>query len=256
MTDANFRFMSRQLLLSELGGESAGEESGLLIGHGPDVWVAISDLESVSDPEEMVEACRQYAADTNGRLAGMLMLYEPSQGSSDEIRELDEAMYLLDLPRREVAVPDLVQLMFSPPKGRHGEGLELRQADWQDADAQALLAEGLEAPELISGPALSGHAGWPQLLECNLLLRDGKPVALSGCINTELASRLAYILVDPLHRREGLGSAMVAQLAQAAQQQGKMLMSCWTQRSGHLRYFTNKAGFEDRLGVRWYMPAP
>ncbi|MCB1187464.1 GNAT family N-acetyltransferase [bacterium] len=254
MTDANFRFMARQLLLTELGGQLAGEESGLLLGHGPDIWVGISDIDAVGDAEEMVEACRGYAADTDGRLVGMILPYEPSEGKSQKIADLDEMMFLLDLPRREAGVPDNVQTMFSAGKHAAPSGLELRQADWQDAEVRAMMANGADAQEQLAGPALATHPGWPSLLECHTLSREGKVVAVAGTIATELSERLCYIVVDPQLRRQGIGRALVNKLTQAAHDQGRMLMNCWTQRSGKLRYFTSKSGFEDKLSMRWYMP--
>ncbi|MEZ5338246.1 MAG: GNAT family N-acetyltransferase [bacterium] len=254
MTDANFRFMARQLLLSELGGQLAGEESGLMLGHGPQIWVGISDIYAMDDAEETVDACRQFAADTGGNLAGMILPYEPAMGSSERIRELDEMMFLLDLPRREQGVPDNVQTMFSAGKHAAPAGLELRQADWQDAEVRRLMENAADAQEQLAGPALATHPGWPTLLECHTLSRDGKVLAVAGTIATELSERLCYIVVDPALRRQGLGRALVNKLTQAAHEQGRMLMNCWTQRGGKLRYFTSKAGFEDKLSIRWYMP--
>jgi GNAT superfamily N-acetyltransferase len=255
MTDANFRFMARQLLLSELGGQLAAEESGLLIGTGPVVWVGICDLAAVGDHEDMVESCRQYASDTGVQLGGMLLVYEPADGSKRGIQELDESMFLLDLPRSEDAYPDNIQMMFGPPKHAKTAGYALRQASWQDEDVLELLTCDPVQAELMAGPALAGHLDWPQLLECNVLLHSGNPVALAGTLSTDLASRLCYILVRPELRRRGMGRVLVSLLAQSGQEQGKMLLNCWTQRSGKLRYFTSKAGFEDKLSVRWYLAA-
>ena len=254
MTDANFRFMARQLLLSELGGQLAGEESGLLIGRGPRIWFGISDLAAIGDHEEMVDACRLFAGDIGGQLAGMLMVYEPSQSHSPAIQALDESMYLLDLPRREDGVPDNIQMMFTPPKGVKTTDFELRQASWQDASVIELMATEPAPLEKLAGPALSGYDSWPELLECHLLFQAGSPVAVAGTLATELTTRLCYIVVRPQLRLRGIGRILVAMLGQSTQEQGRMLMNCWTQRSGKLRYFSSKAGFEDRLSVRWYMP--
>ncbi len=247
--------MCRQLLSSELGGQLAGEEGGLLISHGPQVWVGISDLAALGDYEEMVDACRQYASDVQGRLAGMLLLYEPAEGRSAAVTEMDEIMYLLDLPRREDGVPDNVQMMF--PSGKHtaAGGLELRQADWQDTAVLELMAAGADAQEALAGPALLSLDGWPQMLECSVLERDGKVLAVAGSMSGDLAVRLCYIVVDPEMRRQGLGKTLIGKLGVSTQEQSKMFMNCWTQRSGRLRYFTSKAGFEDRLSVRWYISA-
>lgn len=255
MTDANFRFMARQLLLSELGGQLAAEESGLLIGTGSQVWIGISDLAAVGDHEDMVESCRQYVADTGAQLAGMLLVYEPADGGKAAIQELDESMFLLDLPRCEDGVPDNIQMMFSPPKHAKTDGYELRQANWHDEDVLELLTCDPQTPELLAGPALARHPDWPELLECHILLHSGNPVAVAGTLSTDLASRLCHILVRPELRRRGIGRVLIARLAQSCQEQGKMLLNCWTQRSGKLRYFTSKSGFEDKLSVRWYIPA-
>jgi GNAT superfamily N-acetyltransferase len=254
MDTSNMGLVSRQLIRTELAGDVEETTGGCLVW-GDTLWVGLWDLTAIEDPEKFILSVQEQAKarDTNWR--GVVLLLSPGEESSPSFVEFSEALFVYGLEKRAglgSGAPDMVQVLGKPAKAILPSGLEIVTPKGLDAVRELISQATIEDDSL----AASWYVKQSQWLDgCTALaaLLDGQPVGVLLVRESDLASRAVLLWVAPDNRNQGIGAALVAQNTALAEAKGRMLSTAWTYRTGKLRYYFGKLGFQEQLCAQYFL---
>jgi GNAT superfamily N-acetyltransferase len=254
MHGANFGMMARHLAQTEFVDHSFEELGGGALALGRELWACVWQPEAISDIEAWVMELAELAETRGLAWGGVLVLCEPRNESSAAVAMLGQALTDFGLPRQ---------------RGQDGSGPEIVQilARFQGAPAPAgLLCEPGELAEIASlvhsaaaendnltNPRLWGGTKVPGGTEFLIARVDGEPIGFVASCSTEIVARVVGIWVDPAHRGKGYGRELLSQLNRRSTEQGRLVLTAWSQRMGKLRYFFAKLGFDEALSALYFL---
>lgn len=258
MADANFAFLARQLLQTELRGQAWTDRAGGAYAAGERLWAALWDPAASGDPEKFVQETEAKAKELGLPFAGLIVLTSPAAESDPALTALEEALYVYGYPRRQglgLAGPDMVQVLAKPPFHKPLPGLEIGPAEAQNEQVIAMLQEAWAEKDGLGGP------GWSAVEELQgdgiahlLARRGGTAVGVVSLNGVGVTGRIVLAWVKPEARGAGIGKHLLAAAAKHSTDGGQLVLSAWTHRDGRLRYYFAQEGYADQLRVVYFYP--
>jgi GNAT superfamily N-acetyltransferase len=256
MADANFAFMARQLMQTELRGHNWSERSGGAHAAGSKLWTVLWDPAGAGDPEKLVQESQAKALELALPFAGLIALTPPAAESDPALAALEEALFVYGYPRRQglgSGGPDMVQVLSKPTHHKPIGGLSIEPAE--SVALEGLLNAACAERDGLGGPgwqsaAEFGGAGIQHLVAS----RGGRALGFASLAAAGVTGRVMLIWVEPESRGKGIGRALLEAAARASGEGGQLVLSAWTHRDGRLRYFFAKEGYSDQLRLHYFQP--
>jgi len=249
--DANFGFLAKQLLLTELHGGGADVPSvdingGIAVLTEKGVWHGLWDPAQLGNVEAYIMEAQKRAADAETAFGGVVVL--APHGESTAWDELAEALFVYGLP--EVAGPDSVLVLDHAP---HPKPRGLRFLPGSESPGFSAMACGaVETSSELTGPAWPDAQVTCELLATEVAWHDSAPIGAIGTYSTGLAERIAMLWIEPAWREKELAQALIEHVSQHAQASGKLLVCAWAKKSGLLRFAFNASGFTEQVTARFF----
>lgn len=253
--DANFKFLARQLALSDFPeGEVVEVDGGCLITT-VESWIASWDPEAITDTDGLAEEL--LASDSAKDLGKWLVIAPIDSADEPPQLKLAESLFLCGLVKadfKENGDPDNIQVMNKPAFPEPPAGLDISTVEAGDENLFNLITSSESAPENL-GYQLSGITQSPvDTLSYAIAMAKGQPVGAVAWRTCGAICRIVWVWVSDDQRGKGVGSALTRFTVETAAGSGAVVSTVWTGLKGSLRYFFSKLGFEDQLRVSSYLP--
>ena len=252
MDATNINFIARQLALTELHGEVEEIPAGILVWNIA-LWAALWNPELIVEPESFILEVKEKSKVRDIPWHGVLLLLQPGNESANAFLELCDALFVYGFERltgMETGGPDMVQILGAPPKLHMPSGLEIKESRDKD-EITPMFAHAEQLKDSFSSPWRRNQPNWMGGCRIITATLNGKLAAAAVLRESDLASRLDFLWVEPGHRDKGIGAALISYCAEQATSRGKMLNTAWTYRDGKLRYYLRKQGFEEQLSAHY-----
>jgi hypothetical protein len=252
--DANFGFLARHLLLTELHPEDSAAVAAVDINGGiavltaRGIWHGLWEPAHLGNVEAYIVEAQKRAADAETTFGGVVVLSKHGEKPWDE---LADALFVYGLS--EAAGPDSVLVLDHPP---HPKPRGLRFLPLSESPGFAAMTCGaVETSSELTGPAWPESQVTCELLNIEVAWHDTTPIGAVGTYSTDLAERIAMLWIEPAWRDKEVAQAMVEHTAQRAQAGGKLLVTAWAKKSGLLRFAFSESGFSEQVTARFFAAA-
>lgn len=233
MADANFSFLARQLMLTELHGEASETPGGVYVTDNGALHLGLWDLQAAGDPEQVIRRAQAAAHQSNAELQGAVLLLPQGDAAGEPATALSEALYVYGYP--PATGHDSVMILGTAAHPKPDP--ELRLAGLETADlpetAPASLAE-------LLGPAANAATRAPELRGA---WRGEALVAAVGTSAAGLVERVTLLHGDDKPALLTLLEGVAASAGQA----GRLIVCAWVSRRGMLRFTLAEAGYAEQV---------
>lgn len=244
--DANFGFLAKQLLLTELHGKAVDINGGVAVLTESGIWHGLWEASHLGNLEAYVTDAQKKATEAETAFRGVVALSK--HGETTRWDELAEALFVYGLP--ELAGPESVMVLANPP---HPKPRGLRFLPLAESPGFSAMACGaVEASSELTGPAWPDPQITCELLDIDVAWHDSTPVGAVGTYSTDLAVRIAMLWIEPAWREKEMAQALVEHVSQQAQSAGKLLVTAWAKKSGLLRFALNESGLTEQVTARFF----
>jgi hypothetical protein len=244
--DANFGFLAKQLLLTELHGSAVDIPGGIEVLTAGSLWLGLWDGHLVGDVEKYVVSASKRAGEQGSTLRGAVLLSQ--HGQSEAWSDLADALFVYGLP--ETTGPEGVLVLDHPP---HPKPRGLRFLPLSESPGAWRMESGFErTTEELTGPAWPDAQQSCELLDVEVAWHDTTPIGAVGTFSVGLTERIALLWIEPAWREKDLAQALVEHVSQRAQEAGRLLVCAWAKRGGLLRFALSEGGFAEQLTARFF----
>jgi hypothetical protein len=244
--DANFGFLAKQLLLTELHGKAVDINGGIAVLTDSGIWHGLWEASHLGNLEAYVTDAQKKATDAESTFRGVVSLSQ--HGEAGKWDELAEALFVYGLP--EASGPESVMVLANPP---HPKPRGLRFLTLAESPGFSAMACGaVETSGELTGPAWPDAQVTCELLDIHVAWHNSTPVGAVGLHSTDLALRIAMLWIEPAWREKEVAQALVEHVAQQAQAGGKLLVTAWAKKAGLLRFALHEAGMEEQVTARFF----
>jgi len=244
--DANLGFLARQLLLTELHGDSYDVPGGIEVATPRGNWLGLWDATAAGDIEKLLMAAQERAKAGGTTLTGAVLL--SPHGAAAAWNDIADALYVYGLP--EASGPESVMVLANPP---HPKPRGLRFIPLEESPGAFAMADGAELTVTeLCGPAWPDPQLTCEKLAVEVAWHDTQLVGMVGTYGTALAERIALLWIEPQWREREVAQALVEHVSHAAQSAGRVLVTAWAKKQGLLRFALHEAGFEEQVTARFF----
>ena len=252
MDATNTGFLAKQLLLTELDGEVVDYVGGSLVMCDLGIWAGIWEPLAIPDPEEYITDLMAKAEEYGSELAGVVMLIPGAMEQEEKVVQLAEALFVYGYtqPEGDVAPPDMIQVCAKPPKPEDDVFIEFRYI----TGGHRIMLDAIEEAEQMYSNWNAENADLFITADTILLQEDREPIGIMMLTESDLALRVIMLWIKEEFRNKGYGKTVLADLINSGVSSSKLLLSAWTHRTGRMRYFFQKCGFEEQLRALYFLP--
>jgi hypothetical protein len=235
---ANFGFLARSLLLTELPGAAVDVPGGVLVVSASNAWLGLWDLAAAEDPEQLIKAAQAAATERGLTLSGVVILTEAA--THPNLEGLTDALYVYGFP--QASGPDSVMVLGSAPHPKP-RGLTFGTTAFDELPASARE----------SAAELTGPAGGAVVPEIHVAMQGAQSVGYVGTSSVGLVRRIVLLHVPDGSESGDTAQALVEHVAQAAQAAGQFIVCAWARRNGLARFTLTACGFAEQVTVRHFV---
>jgi hypothetical protein len=244
--DANFGFLAKQLLLTELLGKAVDINGGIAVLTETGIWHGLWEASHLGNVEAYVTDAQKKATEAETVFRGVVALSQ--HGAAKQWDELADALFVYGLP--EASGPESVLVLDHSP---HPKPRGLRFLPLSESPGFSAMACGaVETSSELTGPAWPDPQVTCELLHTEVAWHDTHPVGAIGTYSAGLAERVAMLWIEPAWREKEVAQALIEHISQQAQASGKLLVTAWAKKSGLLRFAFNASGFTEQVTARFF----